>query len=489
MSGLRAFTMPKWGIEMTEGTIAEWMIAEGGEFARGDVLTLIETDKITNEYEAEFPARLARIVSPAGETRPVGALLAVFAEADVNIDVAAVDAFIASYRPGGAAAEATTTNLSPMIAPASAAAPLTPAATLPPDLAISPAAKARVLEGALDVSAIQGSGRSGRVTLQDVLQIGRPAPPPRATAPVAISATAEDRTYFASPLARRIAAQHGIDLGKIAGSGRNGRVGKVDVLALVRPAETAPLAAPAITAAPSSAVSPAPLPAATDDVTVVRMSPMRKAIARQLTLSKSNIPHFYLRNGARIDSLLALRAQAKRAAGEAPSINDYLVRACALALKAHPAVNVQVHGDDIHQFAHADVAVAVATEKGLLTPIVRAADTKSVAAISAEVKRLAARAREGRLATEEFQGGSFSLSNLGMFGIEQFDAIINPPQGAILAVGAAREETAATSHALTFTTRIHLSLSCDHRAIDGAVGARFLAELTRLIETPEELTA
>lgn len=476
MSGLRAFTMPKWGIEMDEGTVAEWMIAEGEDFARGDVLTLIETDKITNEYEAEFEARLARIVVPAGETRPVGTLLAVFGDTGQDVDSASIEAFVASYRPGGAAAS--TADSAPAAAPAAPAKP-----AIPHGMAISPAARELAETEGVDVTAIAGSGRGGRVTYQDVAMAGGSAPS-FGGAPVSIDPTSAslDR-HFASPLAKRLAVRHGVDLSDVTGTGHRGRIGKADVLARVTPA-TARQAAPEPIAAPT-----APLPPPVQGVEVIRMSPMRKAIARQLTLSKGTIPHFYLRNSARIDSLAALRAQAKRATGEAPSINDYLVRACALALKAHPDINVQVHGEEIHRYPNADIAVAVATDKGLLTPIVHAADTKSVAAISAEVKALAERARAGKLAAEEFQGGSFSISNLGMFGIDQFDAIINPPQGAILAVGAGRQSAYSVDHALTFATRIALSLSCDHRAIDGAVGARFLAELTRLIETPEELTA
>ena len=475
MSKLRAFTMPKWGIEMTEGVIAGWEVAEGATFSKGDLLTLIETDKITNEVEAEYDAVVCRLIATPGETYPVGALLAVFGESAA--DAGAVDSFIASFGGPGAPAPA------PAASEAAAPAPAMPAATVevPSDSSIiSPSAAEKARRDGIDVSGIAGSGRNGRITLQDVDQAGKPPVGLPSGAPISIAPVAGLDQHFASPLAKRLAATNGVDLGQIAGSGPRGRISKADVLQRVTP--------PAPVHAPAAPEASAPPPVAGEGVRVVKMSPMRKAIARQLSLSKSTIPHFYLRNSAAIDALMAMREQAKRATGAAPSINDYLVRACALALVRHPDINVQVHGDEIHQFAHADIAVAVATDKGLLTPIVKAADTKSVAAISAEVKGLAERTRAGRLAPEEFQGGSFSISNLGMFGIDTFDAIINPPQGAILAVGAARQATGAANHALQFSTRIQLSLSCDHRAIDGAVGAKFLAELTALIEAPEELT-
>ena len=289
---------------------------------------------------------------------------------------------------------------------------------------------------------------------------------------IALSTTHLD-VFFATPLAKRLAVIHGVDLAKVKATGSRGRISKADVLQLVE------LAVPA--------APPAPPPGA--DVEVVPMSMMRKAIARQLTLSKTTIPHFYLRMSVRIDALQAMRQRARESVGQAPSVNDYLVRACALALAANPDVNVQVHGDTIHRFRHADISVAVATDKGLVTPVVTAAETKSVAKISAEIAELAKRAREGKLKAEEFQGGSFSLSNLGMFGIDQFDAIINPPQGAILAVGAAQRRPVESEYTLSFATMVQLSLSCDHRAIDGAVGARFMAELRRLIESPELLVA
>ncbi len=475
MSRLTAFTMPKWGIEMTEGVVAEWMVAEGQAYARGDVLTLVESDKISNEIEAEAPGVMCKLVATPGETYPVGALLAVIGDEAAPGDE--VEAFVSAFKPAGAAAEAAAQEpaaASPK-APepvASKAAPVS--ATPPAGLAISPAAWKRSQELGVDVASLRGSERKGRISLQDVEQAARPARAVGGGQPVSIAlSTSHLDAFFATPLAKRLAVLHGVGLAKVKATGSRGRISKADVLQMV---ERAAPAAP-----------PAPTPG--EDVDVVPMSMMRKAIARQLTLSKTTIPHFYLRMSVRIDALQAMRQRARESVGQAPSVNDYLVRACALALAANPDVNVQVHGDAIHRFRHADISVAVATDKGLVTPVVTAAETKSVAKISAEIAELARRAREGKLKAEEFQGGSFSLSNLGMFGIDQFDAIINPPQGAILAVGAAQRRPVESEYTLSFATMVQLSLSCDHRAIDGAVGAKFMAELRRLIESPELLVA
>ena len=273
---------------------------------------------------------------------------------------------------------------------------------------------------------------------------------------------------------RRLAALHELDLGKVTGTGPRGRVRKADVMAAI--ANAAPAPQPVATPVASTA-SGAP--------DVVPMSSMRRTIARRLTQSKQEIPHFYVRRRVRADRLLAHRAAS---AGDKPSVNDYLIRACALALLEVPAVNIQVHGTDIHQFHQADIAVAVATDRGLVTPIVFGADNLGLGTIAATMKELAQKARSGKLRPEEFSGGSFSLSNLGGFGVEQFDAIINPPQGAILAVGTARPEPIDDDGAIRIVPVLHLSLSCDHRAIDGADAGRFMAALARLIEQPALLT-
>ena len=465
MANLRTFTMPKWGIEMAEGTIAEWGVAEGEPFAKGAVLALIETDKITNEIEAEADGRFVRLLAKAGETYVVGALLAVLSDGD-EASEAEIEAIVAGFRQ----ADTSFGEEADAVPPAPAAPPPAASKPIPAGIAISPAARLAAESRGIDVAAIAGTGRGGRITAQDVDQAACPEARPNLRGPYPLTPLG---SAYATPLARRLAHLHGVDLAGLTGSGSKGRIGKADVLAAVAPAE------------PSLAPSTRPpVPPPSGKVEVVPMSAMRRTIARRLTESKQTIPHFYLRRRVRVDRLVALR---KAIDGPRPTINDYLVKACALALMEVPQVNIQVHGNDIHRFADADIAVAVATERGLMTPIVTAAQALSVADISRIVADLAQRARSGRLASEEISGGSFSLSNLGGHGIDQFDAIINPPQGAIIAVGAARSEPIDDEGAIRLVPMMHLSLSCDHRAIDGADGARFMAALAALIEAPHLL--
>ena len=478
MANIRPFCMPKWGIEMTEGTIAEWMVKEGEAFSKGQTLCLIETAKITNEVEAEYDAVLKRLLVAAGEdAHPVGALLAVFADADASD--AEVDAFVESFKPADTAVAAKAGGSAPAAAPAPAA-PAAPAPARQPirivtNRPISPEALKLAEAEGVDIEGIEGSGRNGRITYQDVAQALKPE---RAESFRGAALLPEEiRAIFASPLARRIAAQNGIDLSGLAGTGPRGRISKADVLALVKP--RAPAGAP-VFGAPFEPVDNRPQVQPFDKV--------RKVVARRLTEAKQTIPHFYLRVSAAVDELIALRKTANLVLGVKASINDYLVKAVALALVRHPDVNVQVHGDSVHVFPHADVAIAVASPRGLVTPIVRQADRMHIAQIAAATRALIDKAQAGRLGYEDMDGGTFSVSNLGMFGIEQFDAIINPPQGAILAVGGVNKVAVELPNGdIGFESRIQFTMSVDHRAIDGAAGAQFLQTLKSLIEAPEGL--
>ena len=411
-------TMPKWGIEMQQGTITEWHAVPGGALAKGAPLLDVETEKIVNSVEAPVAGTLRKIVAETGSTESVGALIAVFA--DASVPDAEIDAFIAGFKPADASFD-------------HADAPTAPTA-----------------------------------------------------APAAVDAAADGEARI-SPIARRIAERLGVDITQVKGTGRNGRVSKEDVEAYAASigvhADGAPVAAPA---AGSAAAPAAATGAAGDGVVREKMTSMRATIARRLLESKQAIPHYRLAADVDLTALLARRA-ALRAAGTEVSVNDLLVRACALTLVKHPAVNAQLQGDEVHKFPHADIAVAVATDGGLVTPIVRSADTKSAAQIGAETGDLAARARSGKLTREEITGGTFTLSNLGMFGIDRFDAIINPPQVAILAVGAGADRVIARGGSVVVAKVATLTLSCDHRVVDGAIGAQFLQALRQTIESADAL--
>ncbi len=466
MANIRAFTMPKWGIEMTEGTVAEWMVKEGDVFTKGQTLCLIETSKITNDVEAEYDAVVKRlIVAAGGDAEAVGVLLAVFADADVSD--AEVDAFIGNFKAADTSVAAKSS--SPVPAKAAAATPV--AAKVETNRPISPEALKLAQEQGLDLTHVAGSGREGRITYQDVQQASRPPSTPALRG--ALAAPVE--RHYASPLAHRIAALNGVDLGSIKGTGPRGRISKADVLALI---------------AQSGGISTTPFVAGENDAQIVPMDKIRKIVAKRLTGSKATIPHFRLHAHVCVDALLDLRKTANLVLGTKASINDYLVRAVAIALTRHRDVNIQVHGDAIHHFTHADISVAVASPKGLVTPVVRSANLMRVDQIAAATKALIDKAQAGKLSYEDMEGGTFSISNLGMFGIDSFDAIINPPQGAILAVGGINRVLAEDEGGgIAFESRMSLSLSCDHRAIDGSVGARFMASLKELIEAPEGLFA
>jgi pyruvate dehydrogenase E2 component (dihydrolipoamide acetyltransferase) len=407
MSAIRAITMPKWGIEMQEGTITEWTARLGQTLAQGDPLLDVETEKIVNTVESPFAGTLRRILAEAGSAYPVGALLAVYADAAVTD--AEIDAFVGAFKPAD-------TGFEP-----GGEAPAAPEA-VPTPAAVTAVAQTLVGEG--------GGDGEGRV----------------------------------SPIARRLAQKLGVDLSKITGTGPNGRISKEDVEKF---------------AATQSTAAPEPTPSVTRE----RLTPMRQTIARRLLESKLGIPHYRLERTVEVSTLLATRARLK-AEGHPVSVNDFIVHAAAKALIAHPAVNAHLVGDEVLRFAEAHVSIAVATPNGLLTPVIRAAEQKSLADIGAASRDLAERARTGKLVREEIEGGTFTVSNLGMYGLDRFDAIINPPQVAILAVGAVREAPVVREGAIVVGHLMTLTLSADHRVIDGAVGAGFLDTLSKALETP-----
>lgn len=477
MSRIRAFTMPKWGIEMTEGTIADWTVKEGDSFKRGQTLCLIETAKITNEVDAEYDATVRRIlVSGGSEAEPVGALLAVFDEGDHS--EAEIDAFVASFKPaeGGIAKGAVSAKAAAQDDAESAPAltPEKPRTRIETNRPISPEALRLAEEEGVDIAVVEGSGRQGRITHQDVVKALRG---PSIGAPKGVlTLDVEDFKVFASPLARRLAGLHGIALGQLTGTGPRGRISKADVLALVPK--------------PSVAAATTPFVADENRPEIVPFDRVRKVVAQRLTQAKQELPHFYLRMSASADALLEMRKTANLVLGCKASVNDWIVKASAMALSRHPDVNVQVHGEQIHRFPHADVSIAVASPKGLVTPVVRQANLMRIDQLADETRRLIDKAQGKGLSMSDMEGGTFSVSNLGMFGIENFDAIINPPQGAILAVGAALRQPVETAvGGVAFETRISFTLSVDHRAIDGAAGARFLQTLKSLIEEPAGLFA
>jgi pyruvate dehydrogenase E2 component (dihydrolipoyllysine-residue acetyltransferase) len=428
---IQAVTMPKWGIEMTEGTINRWNVNEGEAVEKGAPLLDVETEKIVNTVDSPASGTLRRIVAQAGDLRPVGALLAVLAAPEVS--ETELERFIADFKGAQVSFE--------------------------PESAASASAQA--------APAAQTAGVAGAPRLQE---------PP----------AAQDEEALISPLAKRLAESLGIDLAGIRGTGRNGRITREDVAA-----HAARLSAGQGSGAGASVIAPPPgSPAGGSPANTPvrkRLSATRASIARRLLESKQTIPHYRLSLDVSCAALLERAAAASRESGRRITFNDVLLKSCALALVAHPGINAWLENDEILEFPHADIAVAVAAPSGLITPVVRAADTRSLAEIAVTTADLTARARSGALTREDITGGTFTLSNLGMYGLSRFDAIINPPQVAILAVGAAEDRVIARGGAPVVAKVMTLTLSADHRAIDGAAGAALLATLRELIEAPERL--
>jgi pyruvate dehydrogenase E2 component (dihydrolipoamide acetyltransferase) len=415
--------MPALSPTMTEGKLAKWHVKVGDEVKSGQVVCEIETDKATMEVEAVDEGKVGQIVVPEGaEGVKVNAVIAVLLEeGETSV-------------PAGAAAAPTP---APPAAPAAQAAP----ASLPS-------------------------------------QPKPTAPPTQAAQP------STGRRIFASPLAKRIAAEKGIDLAGLKGSGPNGRIVKADVEGAKSGAAPTPAAAQPLPKAPAAPAQP--MVTAPGDRHVPHTA-VRKVIARRMLESKQTVPHFYLTVEFEIDALLKARQainDVARKQGAKVSVNDMIIKACAKALRDHPDCNASWTEEEMIQYGAVDISVAVATERGLITPIIRNADMKGVAQISIEMKDLASRAKTGKLKLEEFQGGGFTISNLGMFGVKEFGAIINTPQAMILAVGAGEQRVVVRDGEMVIRNMMSCTLAVDHRVVDGALGAQFLQTLRAYIEQP-----
>jgi pyruvate dehydrogenase E2 component (dihydrolipoamide acetyltransferase) len=433
--------MPQLGETVAEGKITKWFKSAGDAVQPGDNLFEIETDKVSMEVPATEAGVLSEIRVPEGEIAPVGAVVGIIGDAGAAVSSA------------------------PKSAPAATQAPKTPAAPV----AAAPASNRTPLPAATPQQPIK---------LDPFFEVRTPA---RNFGPARLSGG-----VTITPLARRLASEAGIDLSRLRGSGAHGRI-------MARDVETAPrpLAHGVVAEGPSAdQVKALYDPAGYHEIP---LDGMRKTIAARLAQAKQTIPHFYLTADITIDRLIAVREEANAAAPKDRdgnpafklSLNDFIIRALALALQRVPAANAAWAGDRILRFTHSDVGVAVALDGGLIAPIIRSAETKSLSAISAEMKDLAARARDKKLKPADYQGGSSAISNLGMYGVREFSAIINPPQATILAVGAARRQAVERPDGgVAFASMLTATLSCDHRVVDGALGAELLAMIKALIETP-----
>jgi len=481
--------MPALSPTMTEGNLAKWHVKEGDKVNPGDVIAEIETDKATMEVEAVDEGIIGRIlVAEGAEAVAVNATIGVLLEDGEDASAIgdmgdAPDASGAAETPAApsAAETADTDDQKPdvVVAPA--------AVTSNTDVKASPLARRIAEQSGVDIASLAGSGAHGKVVRIDVeaAMSGGVDPSRRSAAeisvsgPLVIAVDASGKRVFASPLARRMAVQAGVDLSSVEGSGPEGRVVNRDVDAAI---------AQGVSETPENTVPGAtyPAPATGDTSEIVKLSTMRKVIAQRMIESKTQVPHFYLTMDCELDELLKVRKALNSAQEEVKiSVNDFVIRACAMALMEVPAANVAFEGEGgMRQFHTADISVAVAIPGGLITPIVRAAEQKGFKRISADMKDLAARARDGKLTPEEYKGGSFSVSNLGMFGVKQFDAVINPPQACILAVGAGEQRPVVKDGEIVPATVMSCTLSVDHRVVDGAIGAELLAAIKRYIETP-----
>jgi pyruvate dehydrogenase E2 component (dihydrolipoamide acetyltransferase) len=505
---MQTVVMPKMGDTMEEGKILQWRKNEGDTVAKGDALAEIETEKVNIEAESFAEGVLRKILVQAGQSVPVGAPIALVGKPTEAIPPEFSDGPSAekqSETPEKAPSPALTSAETPSSAPGRPTYGQGQAGAAPeetaPRVVDQPAARTAASGGSPSPQAPQYTPE-----LAPIGANGYSSPGPNGVAartvestPAQASTAQHSGRVFISPIARRIAQEHNLDVRQIAGTGPGGRIIKEDVeAALSRPyqPQTQPTAQPTAQPAAQPVAQPAPaqpqpFPAAQpgEEYEAVPLSNMRRTIARRLQQSMQTTPHFYLTISVETMELAKLRAQVNSYTEQLAepvkvSYNDLIVKAVASALRRFPQVNVSYAGDQLFFKKHINIGIAVALEQGLIVPVIRDADKRSVSEIAREAQRLAEAARSGKLKPEEFSGGTFSVSNLGMFGIEDFTAVINPPEAAILAVGAIMPSPVVVDGQLAIRDRMKLTLSIDHRALDGATGARFLQELKRLLEGP-----
>lgn len=458
-------TLPKLGFDMEEGAIAAWLKNEGDPVKKGEVVAEVETDKATVEMEAPADGVLLKILVPAGQVVPVNTPVALIGELGEAVETAAA--------PTPAVAEETAPTPEP--APASA-----PAVAPAEEVKATPVARRLAEEHGVDLSRVQGTGPGGRITKEDVqahLEQADEPPPPDGVK--------------ASPAARRRARELGVDIRQVPGSGPDGRIVIRDVEAFAeRAAAVVETPAPAPTPAPTAPTAPVvpvqPIGAAEE----IPLTRMRQRIAEVMTASKAPVPHFYVTMSIDMDAAMALRQQINATLadeGIKVSVNDMIVKAAALALRKFPNINASFAGDKIIRHGDVNVGIAVAVESGLLTVVVRNADQKSLSQIAAEARAKVQRAREGKVQPDDIGGSTFTVSNLGMYGVDSFVAVITPPEAAILAVGGVQKVPVVRNDEIVVGQVLKVTLSADHRVTDGAEAAEFLVEFKRLLENPMRL--
>lgn len=430
-------TMPEVATGTAEAVLSSWNVDVDKPFSAGDAIVTVETEKAIVDVEADADGVLLHLLVPAGATVEVGAPIAVTGAPGEQVDD--LDTLLASL-----------------------------------------GVRASSAGGAADVAGADEPEAAGSVAAAEVPGTGPPAAEVPAAGPV--GAAVGRQRIFASPLARRLAADAGLELATVSGTGPSGRIRRRDIEAALRERESAP-ARSAVAAAPAPA---ADVPVSYTDVPNTRA---RQATARRLAESKQNAPHFYVRGSARVDRLLELRRELNDGGRVKVSVNDLIVKAVAQAHTRVPGLNVQWNGDSIRHFSGVDVSVAVATDHGLVTPVVRGVHTLSISHVAAATQDLTARAKERRLQQAELEGGTISVTNLGMYGTEEFAAIINPPQAAVLAVGAARQEAVVDDGQLAVATVLRVTLAVDHRPVDGATAAAWMGAFIGLLERPAQILA